>query len=163
MKMVFFLFSVILVFAVNESVFTQDWKKIVPFVSTCKDVKKTLGTGKCQYPRSDFDHTDFSVSIHFYEGSCTGKEKSSAGQQTYSLPKGTVLSVSVRFKKLMALSDYKRDLSKYEVKQEPDLPNYKIYTNKEIGEEITVVNNEWIQNIFRFESSSNKQKFLCKK
>ena len=49
-----------------EDVFAQTWKKIIPLVSTCEDVKKVLRTERCDVSSSDYRFKKYTLNILFF-------------------------------------------------------------------------------------------------
>lgn len=107
-----------LVLFLSDSV-AQDWRKLVPLVSKCSDVKKILNVDTCDFPSSDYRLPEFGISINF---SSRDKHRSP-----------TVTRVIISFKKWVSLKEFESDLSGYEILPDGDLQNSKIYKNDRKG------------------------------
>jgi hypothetical protein len=129
-----FFIAINLLFCVEAS--AQDWKKIVPKVSSCKEIKKIFKVQECKSPQFEYKSPNYKVTIYI-----------SDGKNKRGIPKGKVSQVLVIFIELLPLKDYKGNLLDYEIKPVADLPNSQIYENKRKGISLEVVNNEYIQTI----------------
>ena len=109
----------------------QDWKKIVPLQTTCKEVKTILNVDDCKAPVSHYKFSDLSITLNVSDGK--GRLK---------FPKGTVTRVSVGLRNLPPLKDLTKyldvNIKDFEVFPDGDLPNSRIYVNKKRGISITV-------------------------
>ena len=107
----------------------QDWKKVIPSVSTCEDVKRIFNIEKCEFPRTDYETSDYKIEIEFSEKDFSSE--CGLNDEYKNIAKGTVLSVYVRGGSL--LKEFESDLSGYEIEQVYDLPDNFIYKNKSKG------------------------------
>lgn len=114
----------------------QDWRKIVPAVSTCKDIKKIFKVQECKLPRFEYKTPEYDVIVFF-----------SDGKNSKKIPKGKVKQAVIIFNILPKLKDFKDNLSEYKIKPVYDLPDSQVYENKKKGISLEVVNNEFIQTI----------------
>jgi hypothetical protein len=127
----------------------EDWKKIVPLVSTCEDVKKIFGIEKCISPITEYESRDYDVSIYFCERDCKVKNKTEHLSSKFAVK--LVKAIGFRLKKPIKLSNYKEDLSNYVIKKYDDLKTTYNYINDEAGINLTVVEFEqgrFIMDIF---------------
>ena len=162
MKAQSFLLSVaILLFCFGENVSAQAWKKVVPLVSTCEQLKKILPITDCNVLYSRLDTPEYDVMIFYSKRTCQ-----EGGQ--WNIPKGIVTDILFTLKPFMRLSAYDGNLKDYVMKPEDDLPDYKTFTNDMLGIRLTVVEmsetgRDFIQSIFLYPSSENENKFKCAK
>jgi len=89
-------------------------------------VKRILGINKCQ--TSTYHFEDENVFIYFSESTCGGKPP-----ETYNVPIGTVLEITVYPKVKSKLADLHIDESKFKKERDPHLPEIFAYTNYEEG------------------------------
>jgi hypothetical protein len=124
----------------NNKVLAQDWMKIIPAVSTCKDVKKLLKVNDCKFPMSKYDYPKYTIYITFSNGKSLSK-----------VLKGRVYQVVILFRELLPLEDYKDNLQNYKIRTEEDLSdNNLIYENKKKGISLAVISfdsGKFIKNI----------------
>ena len=141
----------------------KNWRKIVPLVSTCEDVKKIFNVEKCEYPYTKFDNSEWrelKLSEKNYPAECD------LNAQYKGIAKGTVLSATIS-NIAIPLKDFESDLSEYEVEQVYDLPNSFTYKNKKTGVEFEAFNLEDVENtmvvggITLHASAENAAKFGC--
>lgn len=119
------------------------WEKIIPLVSTCEEVKKTLEVKKCSFPKSIYQFPDYIIGIDF-----------STGNDKWKVKKGTVTGVTIGLFKAIKLDDYVKDLKNYKIIPIKNEMNFYEYINKEKGILLTVSNTPedkndlWIESIF---------------
>jgi hypothetical protein len=137
----------------------QDWKKIVPLVSTCENIKKILAVNECAFPQMHYETPNYSVSISF-----------STDEDEWNVSSETVVFAIVISKELKLLEDFAKDfetdLKDYKITPVGDLPDFKHYRNEKRGidfEAQNVKDNLFYVGSFRlFPSKENSNKFKSK-
>lgn len=151
-KFKFFIIALLLLIIYsNRDVSAQEWKQIVPLISTCEDVKRILSINDCKFPTLRQKFPKYNITLDF-----------STDEDEWNVSKETVVSVLVILKELIRLEDYEANLAEYKIIPEDDLPSQKIYRNDKKGIELTVSNDKWIRNIYFYPSQKNKEKPKCK-
>ena len=149
-----------LLFCFCHNTSAQSWKKVVPLVSTCEQLKDILPIKDCSASYSKIDTTEYEGIIFYSTKICQDGEE-------WNIPKGTVTEFSFTLKPFMRLSAYDGNLKDYVMKPEDDLPDYKTYTSDKLGIHLTVYLSEkygeLIQDISVYPSIENKNKFRCNK
>ncbi len=146
----------------HNTVTAQNWRKIIPLISTCEDVKKTFNIEKCEYPITKHETPDYKVEVELAEKNYSSE--CDLNSEYKNIAKGTVLSVYVRGGSL--LKEFEPDLSGYEVEQVYDLPDNFIYKNKSKGIEFETTGGDkevemvFINVTYR-PSAENAAKFGC--
>lgn len=143
MKIFFILFLIVcLAMPSYCNNFDSKWKKIIPLVSTCNDIKKIFRVKSCDFPDSYYKLPGYVITVTF-----------STGRDKWKVAKGTVLEVGISLQKLINLEDYEKDLTNYEVLPESDLPDYRRYVNQAKGIELLVTKDKFIQHILIYPPS----------
>ena len=160
MKKALLLIINLLLFCFCENVSAQAWKKVIPLVSTCEQLKEVMPIKDCNTSYSRLDAPEYDALISYSSKTCEDGEQ-------WNIPKGTVTSALFTLKPFMRLSAYDGNLKDYVMKPEDDLPDYKTYTNDTLGISLSVLLSEsygeLIQDIFLLPSAENKNKFKCGK
>lgn len=188
MKIVVYVFALCsLIIFQNIIIAAQEWRQIVPLVSNCEDVKRTLKIDQCKFPLTRHETSKYRLEVEFSEKDCNSK--SDLNDEHWNVPRGTVLSVSIGLIEGIALKDYESDFGSYEIKEIPDLAGSLRYISKEKGVDLTVVNyaeekvtnladylrdiskkkavelaflgSIAIQDVLLFPSTENREKFKC--
>jgi len=102
--------------------------------STCEDVKRILNITNCEEP--SFQLEDAIVSINFSHKPCA---------DGWNVPSGTVISITIRPKKKLALSELRIDMEKYEKVRLPHQRDWTVYLNAEEGVSLTVAHDGMVQ------------------
>ncbi len=167
MKKTIYLFSFFFLLGVTNSIAIaqewKNWKKIIPLVSTCEEIKKIFNIEKCEYPYTEFDNSEWR-SLKLAEKNYSAECDINTNYKT--IPKGTILSVSI-LNIAIPLKDFEPDLSGYEIEQVYDLPGSSTYKNKKTGVEFEAFNLEDAENtmiigsITLHPSAENTAKFGC--
>ena len=137
----------------------QDWKRIVPLVSTCEDIKKILDVNECAFPQMYYKTPSYRVLISF-----------STDKDEWNVSSETVVFVIVSPKELKLLEDFVKvfetDLKDYKVTPVSDLPDSKLYRNEKRGidfEAQNVIDNLFFVGSFTlYPSEENSKKFKRK-
>lgn len=159
MKKFFFLLSAlaILTLYADKNISAQSWKKVVPLVSTCEQLKEFL-------PITDCNASYSKINVPEYEGTVFYSQKTCQEGGQWNIVKGTVIEFIFTLKPFVKLTDY-GSLEGYVMKPEDDLPDYKDYTNRKLGIGLSVLLDdnygELIQSISLLPSEENKNKFKC--
>jgi len=129
----------------------RSWRGITPLHSTRSDVERLLGPS--EGPKENIAHFKFedkTITVMYASGPPCGNDAFNSWQ----VPKGTVLSITVGGKKLR-LKDLKLDQSKYKEKRDGHLPDFSYYVNTEEGLEFQVFRNEEVQSTTYFPASAD--------
>lgn len=139
----------------DQDVRAQQWKKIVPLISRCDDVKKLLNVTDCNSPWMKYESAKYDLLIDF-----------STDLGEWNVSKDTVVGFFVVFHDLVKLSDFETDLTEYTRKRENDVPDIVIYNSAKKGMRLTVqtavASEPYISSIFVFPSEGNAKKFRRK-
>ena len=113
----------------------KEWHGIVPLHSTRADVERILGPAK--EPAKEY------VSVHETKNEVvlveyTTGDRCSGGVNTWQVPRGTVISISVSPRSQLRFADLKLDTSKYKVTDGGHVPNYAYYTSDTEGIKVEV-------------------------
>jgi hypothetical protein len=117
--------------------YAKEWHGIIPLHSSRADVERLLGPPA--------DRNNELVSIHKLEHEvvfivyATGPPCGTDGPSAWQVPRGTVLSITVRSRTELRLSDLKIDQKKYKKTGGGHVPDVFYYTNDEEGVSIEVV------------------------
>ena len=156
-EIIFWLFFITLLFCFGENTCAQSWKKVVPLVSTCEQLKEILPVKDCNASYSKVETPE-------YEGIVFYSTKTCQEGGEWNVPTGTVTDFSFTLKPFMRLTAY-GSLKGYLMKPEDDLPDYETYTNDEIGISLSIMLDEkygkLIQDISLYPSAKNKGKSKC--
>lgn len=136
----------------------QGWKKIVPLVSTCEDVKKILVVNECNFPEMYYETPEYKISISF-----------STDKDEWNVSKETVTSmIVISGQKLLEdfVKDFETDFEDYEITPVYDLPKSKLYRNEKRGIEFEARNVKddlfYVDNFRLYPSKENSKKFKRK-
>ena len=147
-----------LLFCFCHNTSAQAWKKVVPLVSNCEQLKDILPIKDCNVLYSRLDTPEYDVTIFYSKRTCQ-----EGGQ--WNIPKGIVTDILFTLKPFMRLSAYDGNLKDYVVKLEDDIADSKIYTNDKLGIQLSIhidkTYGELIQDIYLYPSAENESKFRC--
>jgi hypothetical protein len=150
-----FIVALFVAFAGSQVVMAQEWKNIVPLVSTCSDVKKLLNVAECAHPWMKYETPKYDIYVDFI----TDKNK-------WNVSDDTVEGVHVVFHELVRLGDFETDLKDYSIRREDDVPEISIYKNDKKGISLSVqtgiAEGSYISSIFIYPSQDNRNRFKCK-
>lgn len=166
MKRVIYISLLLILVSVAHNVArAQEWRKLVPLVSTCEDVKNIFKIKTCEFPYMTYETSAYKAQIEFSKDNF-GNE-CAPNNSFRNISKETVLSVSIRLNEGIALKDFEPDLSGYKIEQDGDLADFFRYKNKKTGIEFVAVHTEDAENsigigsITLNPSEENDAKFKC--
>jgi hypothetical protein len=143
------------VFVLRVSVRAQEWKEIVPLVSTCTDVKRILKLEECKFPRMKIEGSKYDVVVDF-----------STKSDGWDVSSETVVAVYVSFRDLIRLREFETNFDDYVIKPVSDAPEMTTYNNVKKGIHLTVQTavapEPYISNIVLYPSEANSKKFKRK-
>lgn len=143
----------------SKTVQAQKYREIIPLISTCKDIKKILDVQECKYPYSNYEFTDFGITINF-----------STEENQWKIEKGIVTEAIIVLKKAIKLQEFEKNLTDYKIVPDEDLPDIKLYINDKLGIRLTVEvfsNEKYVTSIYLYPSKKMKsiktlnQKLSC--
>ena len=112
----------------------QEWRKIQPLESTCKDVIELLRVDACRSPVTTYKFPNLWININVSDDS------DDSGR-----PNGTITRVMVTFVKALRIEAFRADLeyldtdiSEFDVLPDDDLPDSRIFVNTKRGISFTV-------------------------
>lgn len=155
-KKIIFYSALLTIFATfcAETTPAQKYREIKPLISTCEDIKRIFNVEKCDYPSSNFDFSDYGITVNF-----------STDENEWKINKGIVTEAIIVLKPIVKLSDYEKDYKDYKIETDGDLPDVKLYINDKQGIRLTVeeINSEkYVTSIYLYPSEKIKQKLKCK-
>lgn len=124
-------YCVVTVLLAVSPCYAQGWRGLMPLHSTCEDVKRILGTTKCE--SSFYYLADEIVNLDISKKPCA---------DGWNVPPGTVLSITVYPRKKPQLSDLHLDAKAYKKVTVADQSGGSYYVNKEEGITIAVMPDE---------------------
>jgi hypothetical protein len=137
----------------------NSWRGIVPLHSTRADVEKLLGRPTPESKAQDaaiYRTENERVFVLFSTGSCEIKPSNG-----WSVPTGTVISISVEPNSKPKFADIKLDESNYEKRPDPELLYLTYYTNERDGVSIEVNTDEGVVTAFRHGPASKDKRLRC--
>lgn len=105
------------------------WRGLTPLRSSRADVERLLGVPKDSVGKTLIYETPTeTVHVPYSEGAC---KQSAVGQ--WNVPAATVLQIRVYPRTTILLRDLHLDLSKYQRRADPNIPNWAFYSNNQKG------------------------------
>lgn len=123
-------------FGATFTALASEWNGIMPLHSTRADVVRILGPSA--EPNNEWSSHHRTTNEVVFVMYATGPPCGSNGVNSWKVPKGTVVSVTVRSKNKLLLTALTLDLSKFEKSGGGHVPGYSYYSNQREGMSIEV-------------------------
>ena len=105
------------------------WRGLTPLRSTRSEVERLLGVQKDSVGKTFiYETATETVHVSYSEGTC--KE---SGNGRWNVPSATVLQIRVYPRETILVRDLRVDLSRYQRRPDPIIPNWAFYSNDEDG------------------------------
>jgi hypothetical protein len=134
---VLILVSCVVMLELASQVAAQSWRRLVPLHSSCEDAQKVLKLSKCDAATVELE--DVRVFVSFSDGTC---------RTEWNVPAGTVLTMDIRPKKTLMLSDLDLDLTKYSRGADQGLADAIVLSDPLAGISITAFKDGRIRHVF---------------
>lgn len=137
----------------------NSWRGIVPLHSTRAEVEKLLGPPTPESKAQDaaiYRTENERVFVLYSTGSCEVKPSNG-----WSVPTGTVISISVEPKSKPKFADIKLDESNFEKRPDPEVRYFTYYTNERDGVSIEVNTDEGVVTAFRHGPAAKDRHLRC--
>lgn len=112
------------------------WNGLMPLHSTRSEVIQKLGPS--EEPNNEWSSLHKTASEIVFVMYATGPPCGAGGTSVWKVPKGTVISITVRSKNRLLLSALTLDLSKFERSTGGHVPGYVYFSNRQVGMSIEV-------------------------
>jgi hypothetical protein len=157
------LISILIIsFFISCNSIENGWKGIQPLNTDKNSVNNILGTPKIdQNNFFEYETTEAFIRINYSSGSCI---KDYYGRGSYIIARDHVIDYTVRFKKLIKVSDFEFDKDKYS-RSEDDTANFAYYTYVDSGIVLHILikdGTEYVSKIDFMPTKSQRETFKCK-